>query len=404
MMRLLVALLLFPAVVFASDYSMQLTQIRVADLARIVYGDVLKRSFVLDDDVIQSADSVSLNWVDLNRGQVESMTRDLLQLRGFELQDHGAVLLVRKRAKEDDGVLVYSPRNRSAKYLSDVLLKVADAQRLGARPVQSSPQYSAQLQQSQEVVGAVSSTVDRSAYDQLAYSCSPSRCGQLRSILEQLDTPEAQVLLKAVLYEVGTTKGEGSALQAVADVLSGSSSLTVSAGSVISGAGQFHLVSGGLDAVVSLLDQDSRFKSVSRPMLRVRTGAQAKFSVGSSVPILGAITQDKNGNPVQSVEYKQSGTIFTVMPDIRQDVVDLNVTQELSNFVQTTTGVNNTPTLLQRTATSQLGIKPGEVVIFAGLEEQKEDEAHNRFLGFDIGKKANQSTVEVLLFIEAQRI
>jgi len=116
------------------------------------------------------------------------------------------------------------------------------------------------------------------------------------------------------------------------------------------------------------------------------------------------VSQDRNGNPIQSVEYRQSGTIFTVQPDIRLDVVDLNITQELSTFVTTTTGVNNSPTLMQRTATSQLTIKPGEVVVFAGLQEQRDDQTDSRLFGWLLSNKKNNTTSEVLLFIEAQSI
>lgn len=161
---------------------------------------------------------------------------------------------------------------------------------------------------------------------------------------------------------------------------------------------------GGLDVLLSLLDQDSRFKTISRPMVRVRSGAQARFSVGQDVPVLGQATLDKNGNPVQAVEYKQSGVILTVTPDIRESVVDLDISQELSSFVATTTGVNGSPTLLKRTVNSKLSIKPGEVVIFAGLNEKKTDETESRFFGFSLGNKINQGDSEILVFVEAQRI
>lgn len=396
--------LLWPFASFA-DYSIQLNNIRVADLARIVFGDVLHKSFVLDDEVIQAQDAVTLNWVNVDAPRIDSMTRDLLRLRGFELQSSGGVVLVRKRTKTDDDLLVYQPLNRSAKYLSDVLANVAGVQQVGGRPVASSVPTQSALQNQSEVPASVSGQMDRAATDQLAYQCAPANCERLRKLLAQLDTPEAQVVLRAALYEVGTTKGEGSALQLVAHVLSaGNSDLSVSAGSVLSGSNQLGVIAGGLDAVVSLLDQDSRFKSVARPMLRVRSGALAKFSVGQSVPILGAATLDRNGNPVQSIEYKPSGTILTVQPDIRRDVIDLNITQELSSFVQTTTGVNNSPTLMQRTANSQLGIKPGEVVLFAGLEQQTESESNSRIFGFNVGKQSSEGTTQVLLFIEALRI
>lgn len=400
MKYLLLAVLLMPSLSHSETYSMQLNEVRIADLARVVYGDVLSRSFVLDAEVLLNGDAISINWLRLDKDQVDSMTRELLEMRGFELVQQGSILLVRKRTKEDEELLIFRPRYRSAKYLADILAKVADAHQLGKRGMQSTMQFQASIGKQDEVDGAASAQVDRSAPDQLAYQCLPANCERLRKLLVDLDTPEAQVVLRAAVYEVGTTQGQGSAVQIAAKLLN----LSMTAGSTLSGAPQFHFASANLDAVLSVLDQDGRFKSISRPMLRVRTGAQAKFSVGQQVPVLGSVSQDKNGNAVQSVEYRQSGTIFTVQPDVRQDVVDLNVMQELSSFVATTTGVNNSPTLLQRTASSQLTIKPGEVVVFAGLEEQKNDEAESHFFGWSLGKKKNSTSSEVLLFIEAQRI
>lgn len=118
----------------------------------------------------------------------------------------------------------------------------------------------------------------------------------------------------------------------------------------------------------------------------------------------GQATLDKNGNPVQSVDYRQSGVILTVTPDIHESIIDLDISQELSSFVATTTGVNNSPTLLKRTVNSKLSIRSGEVVIFAGLNEQKSDQTQSRFLGFNIGKQSSQGDTEILVFVEAQRI
>lgn len=398
---MLAFILLLPSISWPADYSMQLNQVRVADLARIVYGDILRQSFVLDGDVIHSGDEVTLDWMKLDKKDVDDMTRELLNLRGFELVQQGKILFVRKRDKKDEDLLIYQPRNRSARYLSDILSKVADAQQLGKRTMSASPEFQQAVAKQPERTGSVGAMISQGADDQLAYECMPAQCERLRKLLIDLDTPEAQVVLRAAVYEVGTTKGEGSAIQIAAKLFKGG--LIGTTGSTLPSS-QLHLAGTNLDVVLSALDQDGRFKSISRPMLRVKTGVQAKFSVGQQVPVLGAMSQDKSGNPIQSVEYRQSGTIFTVQPDVRADLVDLNITQELSSFVATTTGVNGSPTLLQRMATSQLTIKPGEVIVFAGLEEQKDDEAESHLFGFSLGKKKNNSTSEVLLFIEAQRI
>lgn len=406
-MRFYVVLLLllpslsFPATVLP-PVTISLQEVKLSDLARVVYGDLLQRSYIFDSEVIHGTDDISINWLRVSSAQVEQLTSDIFTSRGYELEQAGKVLMLRKTKKADAGLLIYRPRNRSAKYLSDILSKVADAHQLGSRGLSATPGFQAAVGRGDEVEGSAASKVDKSAVDQLAYECMPDNCKRLRALLVDLDTPEAQVVLRAAVYEVGTTQGQGSAVQIAASLLGGRLSLNL--GSAIAGAAQYGVSLGGLDAVLSVLDQDGRFKVVSRPMLRVKTGAQAKFSVGQQVPVLGSVSQDKNGNSVQSVEYRQSGTIFTVSPDVRLDVVDLNVTQELSSFVATTTGVNNSPTMLQRTATSQLSIKPGEVIVFAGLEEHREDQNQSRFFGWSLGEKSSNTSTEVLLFIEAQVI
>lgn len=409
-MRLFIALCVFllPSVTFCAPapapVSLSLHQVKLSDLARVVFGDLLGRSYIFDGEVINSDDDLSVHWSRLAPATVEELTVNLFRVRGYEFDQVGKVLLLRKQKKEDAGLLIYKPRYRSARYLSDILEKVADAYQLGTRGLTPTKGFrdAAALSRMPEVKGSAMAAVDRSAVDQLAYACDKDKCARLEKLLVDLDSPEAQVVLRAAVYEVGTTTGQGSAIQIAANLLNGKIALNL--GGSLAGAAQLHLAAGGLDAVLSVLDQDGRFKVVSRPMLRVRTGAQARFSVGQQVPVLGSISLDKSGNAIQSVEYRQSGTIFTVQPDVRREVVDLDITQELSSFAVTTTGVNNSPTLLQRTASSQLSIRPGEVVVFAGLEEQRDDQAESRFFGWSLGEKKNSSSTEVLLFIEAQSI
>lgn len=401
MRAMLLLVCLLPSITWAKGFTLQLDNVRLPELARVVYGDALKSPYIFDVDLLQSPDSVSVSWNSIGSNRLDSLMRELLARRGFKTENFQGVMIVRKSEDDDSGSLIYQPRHRSSKYLSDILRQVADVQPLGSRGISSSPEFQQAASKPGNDSGSALGMVDRSALDQMAYRCKPAKCDQLRTMLADLDTPEPQIILRAVLYEVGKSKGEGSAVQLAASLLKGK--LTLKAGALLSGADSL-TVGTGLDSVISLLDQDSHFKVVSRPMLRVKTGAQARFSVGQQVPVLGAVTQDKNGNAQQSIEYRQSGTIFTVQPDIRRDMVDLTISQELSSFVETTTGVNNSPTLLQRTASSQLTIRPGEVVIFAGLEEGGADEARSGLFGFTTSKKNSTSDSEVLLMIEAERI
>lgn len=110
--------------------------------------------------------------------------------------------------------------------------------------------------------------------------------------------------------------------------------------------------------------------------------------------------------PKQSVDYKQSGIILTARPEIRDQVIELDLTQELSNFIATSTGVNGSPTLIKRAVNTRLSLQSGELVVLAGLQDDKIEKQQNRlpFFGWLIGDQQQNTNTEILVFLEVQRI
>jgi type II secretory pathway component GspD/PulD (secretin) len=119
------------------------------------------------------------------------------------------------------------------------------------------------------------------------------------------------------------------------------------------------------------------------------------------------VSYPNNGLPVQSVEYRSSGVIFNVLPTIKESVIDLAIDQQLSNFAQTTTGVNNSPTLTKRALKTSVGLQDGDLIVLGGLTENKESDTRDgpgflpRF--FHTTGKDN-SRAEVLLVLQVQRL
>lgn len=388
--------------------SFQLHEVRLVDLMRVVYGDLLNKSFLLDADFLGATEIISLDWHKLTSGNVDKLVREIINHHGFDIEQRSGVFFVRK--KSFDEILIYRPLFRSSRYLSDIVSALTGA-RILEKPEFTGefshnpdlmPKLSGEVVAANKPVRVQQKNTDGLSNDQIVLNVHSDELAKVKKLLADLDVPSGEIVLKAAVYEVGTVQGDGGAVQVVAGLLKGH--INGSIGSVISGANTIGYVNGGLDVVLSLLDQDSRFKTVSRPMVRVRSGAQARFSVGQDVPVLGQAVLDKNGNPVQSIDYRQSGVILTVTPEVRESVIDLDISQELSSFIATSTGVNNSPTLLKRSVNSKLSIKAGEVVIFAGLNETKTDQTQSRFLGFKIGDQSNQGQTEILVFVEAQRI
>ncbi|KAF0162990.1 MAG: type II secretory pathway component PulD [Rhodocyclaceae bacterium] len=391
--------------------SLVLSDVRLVDLVRVTFGELSKEPYILSHEVLESQDlfTVDLRYVSADR--VVSSIADLVQSAGFEVRKRGGVVWIGKAQEQADELIVYRPRHRSARYLADVVQSVTAAKSVLSRSIKPMEQIGQGVQpvpvqqaqaMKQSSPTSVEGQIDRSEVDQIAFNVAPKYAAKVRKLLADLDTPSGEVVLKAAVYEVGLTKSEGSAVQLAIKVAGVSASLS---GNVLSG-GSIKFAQGGIEAVLSALDADVRFKSVSRPQVRVRNGAQARFSVGQDVPVLGSSQMDKNGNPVQSVDYKQSGVILTATPEIRSDVIELALQQELSNFVVTKTGVNGSPTLIKRAVNTKLGLVPGEVVMLAGLQDDQEDETQNRFpfFGWLMSQERQNRRSEILVFIEVVRI
>ena len=52
--------------------------------------------------------------------------------------------------------------------------------------------------------------------------------------------------------------------------------------------------------------------------------------------------------------------------------MDLKIQQQLSNFVTTETGVNNSPTLIKRDVTTEVSLADGDIILLGGLAGTEE--------------------------------
>lgn len=392
--------------------SLVLSDVRLVDLVRVAYRELAQEPFVLSHELLESKDLFTVDLRQVSRARAVSAVAELVQSAGFEVARRGGVVWIGKATEAVDEVVVYRPLHRSSRYLADVVQSVTGARSVlsrsikGAdvRDVQPSKDMQPGAQPLRSSPTSVEGQIDRSEVDQIAFNVAAKDVAKVRKLLGDLDTASGEVMLKAAVYEVGFDRREGSAVQIAASLMAGKLSGTI-AGNILGGV-SVKFVQGGIEAVLSALDADVRFKSVSRPQVRVRNGAQARFSVGQDVPVLSGSQLDKNGNALQAVEYKQSGVILTATPEIRESVIELTLQQELSNFVVTKTGVNGSPTLIKRAVNTKLGLVPGEVVVLAGLQDDQQDETQNRlpWLGWLMGQERQEKRSEILVFIEVVRI
>lgn len=427
MRRFLFVLLLIAGNAWADSFSFQLNEVRFPDFVRLVYSDVLQRSYVLDTDTIKNQDAITVHVRNKSPAEVEGYLLTLLEARGFEVVNRFGVDVIGKKLEKEPAekdVFVYRPRFRSVSYLLDIVSgffpKGAFAgQRqvtavltpvAGAVPGQVGTPVQGMNQQNVSAAPVDSgnsaySQIDKHQADTLVFQGVSKDVDKLSRLLSQLDVASGELLVKAVVYEVRTRQSEGSAVTLAASILAGKFGISIDGGA--SAANAVKIKFNNFDAMYSALSDDSRFKLLSSPNVRVRSGTSARFVAGSEVPVLGNISYQQNGTAVQSVEYKSSGVILDLKPEVREDTTDLTIFQQISSFVATSTGVNQSPTLLKRELKTQVSARADEMIILGGLEENQDtqDESGLSFLPkFFRASGGVQQKTEIMVVLHVQRI
>jgi general secretion pathway protein D len=379
----------------------------VSQVVQLIYAEALHDGYVIDPEVLNDSRPVSFRF-DGTRGDVQKFIPTFFDSIGLTVTRRDGVDYITKKkaqdARQDENeVFVYFPKFRDGSYLSDLLgplFKGSFTVRHGVHAAlgDKSPQQAVPP-------GSAAAQVDRQA-DTLVFSGAAIEISRLKKILDQVDVAVGEVLVRAVLYEVSSSEKDGSAFSLALNLLNGKLGLSTGSANPLETFVRFKNQS--IDAVFSALSNDSRFKVVSRPSLRVRSGNSGRFTVGQDVPVLGSVSYPGNGQPaVQSVEYRSSGVIFELQPQVRESVVDLNISQQVSNFVTTDTGVNNSPTLIKRELKTVLSLADSDVVVLGGLAENKDSQGSSGFSflpAFLKGSTRESSRSEILLIIQLIRM
>lgn len=401
--------------------SFDLAAVPLGQAVSLYYRESFQRPYVVCSDVLEDVRPVSIRAA----GKVldGAAMGALLAAYGFEAVERQGVTVVCKKlpvvARVEVGEpLLYRVKNRDSGYLVDLLSPLVVgtfankrsvlAMSVGGQVVGPAAQSGGGVSpvpvsssSSSSVGGSQSSAVGD---DYLLFSGSSAERKKLEALLLQVDVPVGEVLVKAYMYEVGKSSSDASALQLVVNALGGRVGASTAADSL---ANLVRLRTGSVDLVASALASDSRFKVVSAPFVRLRSGKTARFVSGGQQSILGAIVTNANGSTQQSFERVDSGTILEVSPVVHGEVVDVDLFQQVSSFVSAPGASSGQPPVLnKRELRTSLSMVDGEVVVLAGLNDSKDDGGSSglRFLPFSLSKSASSSSSELVLVLEMKRL
>ncbi len=341
---------------------------------------------------------------------------------GIAVQDRaGYVFLVPLKSKDEelgeDEMFFYRPKFRPVSYITDLSASVFKHGKFTVQRVVKSnaagkvqhggdAQNAGDSSQQRSVDNGTNafSQQDKAEMDAFIFSGTAKEIVLLQKLLAQIDVPVGEVFVKGVVYEVTTTNSEGSAFALAASILGQRFGVNIgnaSAGDSIS------ITTPNFNAVLSALNSDNHFKSINNASLRVKSGATGVLSVGSNVPVLGSVTVLASGATQQSVTYQPSGVIFNLSPTVRDGSVDLMIDEQISSFVNTTTGVNGSPTLIQRKMSTTVGATNDDVIVLGGLDQDNGNKGSTGagFLPAFFRSSSNDGTkTEVLLVLNVHKI
>jgi general secretion pathway protein D len=203
----------------------------------------------------------------------------------------------------------------------------------------------------------------------------PNEFTVIEAALKRLDVVPIQVMIEASLAEVTLTDDIKYGLQWAYQSGNGPIVLSESSNGSINPAfpGFSYLYSASTDirAVLNAIENITDVKVLSSPKLLVLNNREAELQIGDQVPITvqSAISTVGETAPiVNSVQLRDTGVILRITPRANKSgMVLLDVAQEVSDVVPTTTSNIDSPTIQQRRIASTIAVRNGETIALGGL-------------------------------------
>ena len=194
-------------------------------------------------------------------------------------------------------------------------------------------------------------------------------------VIQGLDVVASQVLIEAVIAEVTLNDKLQYGVQwqlAKGGTPTASFSNAVTGGVAAAFPGFNYAVNAAnIAATLSALNSLTHVNVISTPSLMVLDNKTARLQIGDQVPITtqtATSTVTANTAIVNSITMQDTGVILSVTPRINESGrVQLEIEQEVSAVVKTTTSGIDLPTIQQRRVKTTVVVNDGEVLALGGM-------------------------------------
>ena len=241
----------------------------------------------------------------------------------------------------------------------------------------------------------------------------------ISEVLNKLDMMPSQVLIEGTVLEVTLKNNLRYGLKYLIEAGEFQSIFTRTGSTISPNLPGFSASVGGPNSTKVIIDALSELtdvRVVSSPQLLVMDGGTARLHVGDQVPIVkrsSATTAVDNDRIINEIEYRNTGVTLDVSPTIKASgLVNLKISQEVSDVIMTSSSNIDSPTIQQRQVTSDASLPSGTSVVLAGLIREVSNDSSSGIpllhnipgLGFLFGIKGDSSQRTELLIIITPKI
>jgi general secretion pathway protein D len=295
------------------------------------------------------------------------------------------------RLGDETSTFIYQVRNTSAADLGELIAQAAPEATAAAARAPDAAQNGTlnrravvARQPMRSGSGANARLNDRVTIDptgnRILFRGTPSEFEQIRTLMEQLDTPPRQVLVELTIAEVTLTDETRFGVEWFLQERLGTGLLT---GNTRGGSNR---EPGGLGATfaraysrgqvetaLNAIATNRNLNILSTPRLLARSGSDAEILIGTDVPIItsqrAAGSQTSGDTDIlQTVQYRQTGVILNMRPIIYgDDRVSIDLFQEVSSQEPNRTSAISSPVILNRSVSTQLALREGTTAVIGGL-------------------------------------
>lgn len=248
-------------------------------------------------------------------------------------------------------------------------------------------------QTASELAGAVSIIADTDT-NSLLIRTAPANYERVKMVLDEMDKPVRQVLIKVLIAEVTHTNGadvgvELSALNLRPDGVNsaGTTPLGQLGGSnfgiPVNGTGLVvQLLESNFEATIRALETNGKLDVLSRPYILASDNQLASITVGQEVPLIDSSRITDNGQTINTLNYQDVGILLDVIASINPDgLVILDVAPEISTLTGESVPISDTasqPIIAKRSAQTRVGVRSGRTIVIGGLMEDRVTESVNK--------------------------